>query len=71
MKGTIAKHDENKNNLSEMEVDLSIAITADTALNTHNASKCNQVTISNSNQKQAKDDPQNKHMRGKSVASAR
>ena len=53
-----------------MEVDPSIAFTADTAWNAYNASKWNQVTISNNNQKQAKDDPHNKHKQGKPVASA-
>ena len=53
-----------------MEVDPSIAFTADTAWNAYNASKRNQVIISNSNQNQAKNDPHNRHKQGKPVASA-
>ena len=72
MKGTIAKHNKNiKNKSSKIKVDPSTAFTAETAGNAYNAFKCNQVPISNNNQKQAQDDPHNKHKQGKPVASAR
>ena len=54
----------------QSRADVVRAFTADTAWNAYNASKWNQVTISNNNQKQAKDDPHNKHKQGKPVASA-